>query len=150
MSIAEYRTVQTAVEQALDSAADILTFVPCTPIDVVEFGFIADVLTATAGTVHLDKRVLPNDDTGRVNGTAALGRILTVPDATADGKHVYKIVGTGSAVTGNPGSLEVNPGEEVVVQVIGEPSDGDGTFYIRYRERAQTGSRIATDSTESV
>lgn len=138
-----HRVVQTAVTQALDGAADILTFAPATPIDVVEFGFIADVAIVGTGTVHLDHRVLVDSDTGRVDGTAAAGRILTVP-ACAAGIHTFKRVGEvpSTTVATDQSPMEVNPGEEVVVQAIGDATSGDGTFYIRYRERAQSGVRI--------
>ena len=120
--INEYLDVVTATTAAIDTAGDMLVFTPAVPVDIVSFGVTLTTTTSVAVTVlTLDKRPTAGSDTAR---TAAQSTI-TIPIAAAAGKQ-YRA---------NFQPIEINPGEEVVIQTDGGSTAGDGFCFISYRRR---------------
>ena len=96
------------------------------PITVKRIGVLIPVApTVTAPVVDFDRRITPGSDTGRVD--QGVGR-MTFP-AVADtpiGEVVYKNV-----------SVDLNPGDEVSVQVVTAATAGAGLPFMEYINRQE-------------
>lgn len=108
---------------ALQTVADKGTITCTGPITVLRFEcLITTATTGVIGVVALDKRVTYASDTGRVE----LARI-SVPIGTAIGKTVYKDV-----------NADINPGEQLVFELVTASTAGGGIFSVEYIPRADT------------
>lgn len=125
------------------TAEDKATWAPPYPVDIVRWGFIVDtVLGNTSTVIALDFRPTIGSDTDRVNGATdsttfidTAGGVLTNSEATAVGAGVYHNV--------KP-PLQVDPGEEVVIQATGAPSSGTAFFFIEYEVQPFVGDSNVT------
>ena len=125
------------------STEDKLTFAPLVPIDIVRWGFVADVVMGDANTVlAMDFRPTIGSDTARVNGATdsttfidTAGGVLTGTATTAVGKGEYHNV--------NP-PLQVDPGEEVVIEMTTAPASGNAFFFIEYEVQPFVGDSNVT------
>lgn len=130
-----------------NATGDKFSFAPVSKIQVWRFGIIVKTaMNPDAGgfDMALDHRVTVGSDVGRTE-KAVLNRADA--ELVAAGKIAYKdvvlavaatVAGDGSTVNVGPaGPLEVNPGEEVVLEVtnaVGAASDG--YVWIEYSEGA--------------
>lgn len=95
------------------------------PITVHRIGFlITTAVTVTAAVIDFDKRITPGSDTGRVD--QGIGQI-TAPIGSAIGQIVYKNV-----------RVDVNPGDEIVVQLVTASTAGAGVALFEYIPREET------------
>lgn len=114
---------------ALNAATDIQTKTPGRPINITRWGAVVTVVTVGATTVNLDKRITAGSDTGRIAGTTP----LVIPAGAAPGEVYY--------VDENDGPIEINPGEEAVLEVTGAATSGNAVFFIENRELSFSGPR---------
>lgn len=123
----------------LTSTGDKFIFTPNVPIDIVEWGVVlTTALDATARTIVLDKRITAGSDTGRV---AAVGTTtITGSAAVVAGKQLY-------ARPVEP--VEVNPGEQAIIEVTDAAVAGAGVFYVKFQRRPApvANSRMANATT---
>ena len=134
-----------AVVPGLDMGADedLLTWAPAMPVDIVRWGYIVDtVLGASVLVVAMDFRPTKGSDTARVNGATdgttfidTAGGTLTPGVSTAVGKGEFHNV--------NP-PLQVDPGEEVVIEITTHPTSGDAHFFIEYEVQPFVGDSNVT------
>lgn len=119
---------------ALTTTGDKATFAPGQPINVRRIAVIANALIDVGAgmTIKVDHRPTAGSDTGRTDG---IGKDLVVAADIAQGKGEYAEL---------PTEFEVDPGEELVVQVT-DAADTAGTGYvvIEYQRKPFTGTRIA-------
>lgn len=109
---------------ALTSTGDKFTFSPGGPCDVVRWGLLWTVTAGGAPVIAADKRITAGSDTGRVN--AALGTIT--PGAAAAGTYTYTEPTTGP--------WELNPGDQVVIEVTtAATTTGSAIPIIEVRDR---------------
>lgn len=130
------------------SAADVTDgeFAPVVPIDIVRWGYICDQTLLDVGVtfnIALDHRPTAGSDTGRVEideivrtTDLALGKgvvrelVLAVAQVTAEDGSLRDVSGTGP--------FQVDPGEEVVIQVTdAADTGGDITVWFEYFELPQ-------------
>lgn len=131
---ASSKVEKSAAATSIASTGDKFTFTPTKPVDVVRWGFIADVAVTGSPVIAMDKRPTAGSDTGRVDGATASG-VDTAggsisPGAISQGKGVYHNLS---------GLLSVNPGEQLVAQVTTAAGAGTGTFFVEYYERSFVG-----------
>ena len=127
----------------MGSTEDKLTWAPSMPVDIVRWGYIVDTVLGNTSTVlAMDFRPTVGSDTNRVNGATnsttfidTAGGVLTDANATAVGKGVYHNV--------NP-PLQVDPGEEDVIEATGAPSSGTAFFFIEYEVQPFVGDSNVT------
>lgn len=116
------------------ATGDGMIFTPAQPIDVYRFIIIADALIDVGAgmVVTLDHRPTAGSDTSRV--TIAT---MTISADIAAGAGAYVTMDADEP-------FEVNPGEELVVEVT-NAADTAGTFKpaVAYQRRAFVGTRIA-------
>ena len=125
------------------STEDKLTFAPLMPIDIVRWGYVVDTILGDTNTVlAMDFRPTVGSDTARVNGATdsttfidTAGGVLTAVVATAVGKGDFHNV--------NP-PLQVDPGEEVVIEMTTAPASGTAFFFIEYEVQPFVGDSNVT------
>ncbi|MGI9297765.1 MAG: hypothetical protein ACR2QC_07695 [Gammaproteobacteria bacterium] len=136
--INEFNTLEVAVAD-LSATADVLTFTPGVPIDVVRWGLVVTTVIVGAPVIAADKRITAGSDTGRVN---AAGGTLT-PGTLAAGKGGY-IEAENFAAGNKP--LEINPGEQFILEVTTGATSGAGTVFVEYKQKPfQSGSAAAAN-----
>ena len=120
----------------ITTAEDKVSWAPARPVNIVRWGFIVDTLldVGTALVAHeMDLRPDIGSDTLRVNGATdsdlvdTAGGSLTLPATDiAVGLGVYHNVSP---------KLQVDPGEEVVIQCSVAPdTGGTGYYFIEYEQ----------------
>jgi len=123
---------------ALDSAADVWTYAPGKPVDVVRFGFTSVIaITGTGLIIKADSQLV-----GVARGDGDVG-VITAGVAVAVGLGMYNEL---------TAPFLLDAGESVTIQVTGAATAGDGTVWIEYIEHpfvgdvnqtAAQGNRIA-------
>jgi len=140
---------------AVDATGVAFEWTPGVPIDILRWGFTATVaVTNAADTVvaQLIKRPTPKSATGQ---TVIDACTITGTTTRAAGYALYREIGTtavaqttepdGSLYTVAPGGpVEINAGQQVVVNVSAAADAGDGVFWIEYLEKPFVGSRVAS------
>jgi len=130
MQFTDYKQ-EVSAQVALDAAADAFVFTPGVPVDVVRVGVIVSSATTTNPQnldIEFDKRPTAGSDTGRTTSQAT---IIGTTGLT-QGKMHYKNLST---------PLQLNPGEQLVAQVVNAMTAGDGHIVIEYQQRPfQSGS----------
>lgn len=137
---------------AFTSTGDKFIFTPAKPVDIYRYGFVTNALLDVGVTfiLALDWRPTAGSDTNR----AEKATITTGTTDQAAGKMGYRDIilpvaaataGDGSTVNVGPdGPLEVDPGEEVVIEVTNAADTaGTGYVWIEYVEHDIGGSRTA-------
>lgn len=113
--------------QANTSAtADLATFTPGSPVDIVGWGYVVTVAQANANVVLAgDLRPTAGSNTGRLNGE--LGT-LTPADTGAQGEVFYNPLSAGAG--------ELNPGQQMVIEcTTTSGATGSVVLFVRYIER---------------
>lgn len=124
---------------SLTSTGDKFVFTPNVPIDIVEWGVVlTTALDATLRTIALDKRVTAGSDSGRVNAVGTT--TISGSAAVVAGKQLY-------ARPTSP--VQINPGEQAVIEVTDAAVAGAGVFYVKFQRRAapSQNSRMANATT---
>lgn len=85
---------------------------------------ITTAVTVTAAVLDFDRRVTPGSDTGRVS--SGVGRITAPVTGSAIGQVVYKNV-----------SVDLNPGDEVVFELVTASTAGGGIPIMEYIDRPE-------------
>lgn len=110
---------------AFQTPADKTTIQVLGPITVMRIGFlVTTAVTVTAAVIAFDKRVTPGSDTDRV--AAGVGRVTCPVTGSAIGQVVYKNV-----------SVDLNPGDEVVVELETASTAGGGIPLFEYIPREE-------------
>ena len=113
---------------ALQTPADKAVWTSLGQVTVLRVAVMATVATtAVAAVIEFDKRITYGSDTGR---TAALST-LTVPIGTPISGAVYKDC-----------NIDLNPGEQLVAQLITAATAGTAFLYIEYIPRTGTASNL--------
>ena len=128
---------------AFVTTEDKVAWAPTHPVDIVRWGYVVDtVLGDTTLVAALDFRPTIGSDTNRVNGATnsttfidTAGGVLTAVVATAVGKGEFHNV--------NP-PLQVDPGEEVVIELTAAPASGNGFWFIEYEVQPFVGDTNVT------
>ena len=109
-----------------------------TPITVKRIGALVTVAPgAAAAIVDFDRRILTGSDAGRVSKLDGTNGRITIPGTTAAGKIVYKDV-----------SVDLNPGDQIVPEVVDAATTGDARYYYEYIQRHEVAGNL-TDMVES-
>lgn len=115
-------------------ADNLRLFKVCQPITVYEIGvFITTACTVTSPVVDFDKRITAGSDTGRVDkgvGTMTFPAVASC----AISKVARKVLTT---------PVDLNPGDEVSVQVTTAATAGAGIPYLLFRPRDEVAANLA-------
>lgn len=125
---------ETASVADVSADADLLTFTPAVPVEVLEFGFIVTTaIVDAAGGLALgaDLRPTAGSDSGRTAGTAGSGTFTSAQANKAAGK-VLRVR--------PPTPYIVIPGQQVVLKQTVRADSGAALAYIVYREALQNDS----------
>lgn len=120
----------TAAAQVVTSTGNKLTASPGQPMDFIRFGAIFTVAGGSGSLVlAIDKRVTAGSDTGRVEVATMT---VTAAQATAGSVHTLDI-----------SPLEIDPGEEVILEVTtGLTSAGTAILFAHAQPRGFQAGRI--------
>ena len=130
---------------AAATAQDKAFWAPGRPVNIVRWGYITTtVLGDTTQVLAMDFRPTIRSDTARVNGAVAAGidtagGTLTSGEATAVGKGLFHNVVP---------KLQVDPGEEVVIEATAAPASGGYLIFIEYEEEGFSGGLPAVALTD--
>lgn len=117
-------------------AADVVTFTPTKPVDVLRFGLIVTTATATGTDLNLELDWRPTAGSETDRETIAS---LSPTASVEQGKGLYKdVVADNDPDAGSaPKRVQVDPGEQLVVEVeTAGAADSEGVVFIEYVERA--------------
>jgi len=124
MGMAEYETFGEQAQVALDALADVLTFMPSRPIEIVRWGFVVSVLldnTPAALVAALD-----------VDPQGAGARAASAQTLVCTG--VDRAIGdTIICVPASPIAME--PGDRAFIEITTAATAGDGFPFVQYRPR---------------
>jgi len=126
MIVASYDERQDYASGNLTSTGDKLVFSPTFPVDVYRYGVIitTDVAASNNVIIALDKRPVVKSDTGRVE--LSRFEITAAESGNADaGDLYYKEIAP----------VQVNPGEELVVEVVDAATAGAAVVFLHYQMR---------------
>ena len=137
---ARHNTVRTEVV-AFDAAADVFSFAPGKPVDVIRWGIVVSILldVGVGFTIKADviKSGVARDDGG-------MGSITTVTDV-AVGKGLFT-ENVSPGVTAHPTEpFKLDPGDQVIFQVTdAADTTGDGYVFVEYLEESFVGDAALT------
>lgn len=134
MDQGHYQEVVSA-QVALNSTGDKFTYTPSRPCRLIRWGFLADALVdvGAGAIVAMDRRVLTNDDTGRVDGAG--GTISTGTTDVAKGFSLYHECSP---------PLDLNFGDQLVFEVTNAADTaGTGIVFLHVQPDPFVGTEIA-------
>lgn len=135
MEEALHRSEVEGSASSLTATADIFTFTPGEPVDIVGWGIIVTTASqvGTGMTVKGDKRPTAGSDTSRGDGDVG-SLVVAAGEDKAAGKGWYKRLTK---------PVELNPGQELVIEVTNAADTaGAGYAFVRYTPRPMSGSRL--------
>jgi hypothetical protein len=132
---------------SLTSVADILVFTPVTPVEIISFGVVISgtaITTAASGLVlSCDKRIVAASDTGRVSG--AYGTLTLTSTQALTGVVGYTFRSRPAPPTTGEGAMVVLPGQQAVIKVTTQTTNGTGFPFIEYKNLARGDQAVAKE-----
>lgn len=130
-----YRSDSTADDLGAtgDSAEVFNVVAPCTAY-AIGCLITTDFVVGASAQLSFDRRITTGSDTGRLTGTAGLGLISGTANATYT---------AGKVLINRITPVDLNPGDQIIINVVDAGTSGAGRHFVLYRMREETAPNLS-------